>query len=218
MIMRVVGAAMAAVLAAATSVKLPAQRAPVACTENSPERSGEPGCTILAQTPLLMSSRQPLFWHIDRFPSLTAAKAAAGSAGVAAEAHGVAWLMTVERQTSDHHGGTHIALIGPLPLPSAQSYEMMILSALFSPSDYTPIHQHSGPEIWYVIAGEQCLQTPERALKTRAGETAIVPAGVTMRLVATGTEPRRALVLILHDAAQPPTSVINGPPPLADCK
>jgi quercetin dioxygenase-like cupin family protein len=217
MIIRVVGA-MAALVTAGSSAKLLAQRAPTSCTVDSPERRGKPGCTILAQKPLPTSSRQPLFWHIDRFPSLAAAEAAAGGAGVAAEAHGAAWLMTVEMLTSDHHGGTHAALIGPLPLPNARSYEMMILSALFSPGDYTPVHQHSGPEIWYVIAGEQCLQTPERALKTKAGETAIVPAGVTMRLVATGTERRRALVLILHDAAQLPTSVINGSPLLANCK
>jgi hypothetical protein len=28
------------------------------------------------------------------------------------------WLMTVEGKTKDHHGGRHVALIGPLTLPA----------------------------------------------------------------------------------------------------
>lgn len=28
--------------------------------------------------------------------------------------------MTVERKTKDHHGGPHVALIGPLVLPAAE--------------------------------------------------------------------------------------------------
>jgi hypothetical protein len=38
------------------------------------------------------------------------------------------------------------------------------------------------------------------------GGILVVPAGVTMRLVATGSTPRRALAVIVYDAAQPPTT------------
>jgi hypothetical protein len=34
------------------------------------------------------------------------------------------WLMTVEGKTKDHHGGRHVALIGPLTLPAAEGYTM----------------------------------------------------------------------------------------------
>lgn len=38
------------------------------------------------------------------------------------------------------------------------------------------------------------------------GDPVIVPSGPPMHLTATGTETRRALVLILHDASQPATT------------
>ena len=68
----------------------------VRCIEDSPERRGKEGCTILATKPLGGPVTRPVYWHIDRFDSLEAAEKAAGVNGVAAEAHGSAWLMTVE--------------------------------------------------------------------------------------------------------------------------
>jgi quercetin dioxygenase-like cupin family protein len=74
-------------------------------------------------------------------------------------------------------------------------------------------------EAFYVVDGEQCLETPERAHTMRKGGTFVVPAGVTMRLVATGSTPRRALAVIVYDAAQPPTTRMEtGGPPLVSCK
>src|SRR5215213_901309 len=67
------------------------QRPPVKCMENSPERRGEEGCTILANKPLLGSLTNDIYWHIDRFDSLEAAMKAAGPNGVAAQAHGSFW-------------------------------------------------------------------------------------------------------------------------------
>ena len=59
------------------------QRPPVKCAEDSPERRGEEGCTILTSRPLVGSLAKPAYWHIDRFDSLEAAKKAAGPDGVA---------------------------------------------------------------------------------------------------------------------------------------
>src|SRR5687767_213864 len=95
------------------------ERAPVKCFEDSPERRGEEGCTILASRPMVGPVAGPLYWHIDRFDSLDAAKKAAGPNGVATEAHGGVWLMTVEGKSNDHHGGRHVEWIGPLILPTA---------------------------------------------------------------------------------------------------
>ena len=108
----------------------------VKCTEDSPERRGEEGCTILANRPLVGSLAKPVYWHIDRFDSLEAAKKAAGPDGVAAEAHGGVWLTTVEPQTEVHHGGRHVAWIGPLVLPAADRYSMRVQSSLLKPGFY----------------------------------------------------------------------------------
>src|SRR5919197_749766 len=48
------------------------ERPPVKCTEDSPERRGQEGCTILANRPLVGSLAKPVYWHLDRFDLLEA--------------------------------------------------------------------------------------------------------------------------------------------------
>jgi len=72
------------------------------CVENSPERRGELGCSIIENKLLPNGLKGPLFWHIDRFDSAERARTAVGPASVAFEAAGTSWLMTIESQTSDH--------------------------------------------------------------------------------------------------------------------
>jgi len=200
-----------------TAVILAQAAEPIRCMQDSPERRGGTGCSIVADTLLRDLPAQPLYWHIDKFPALRAAQAAAGAASVAIEAHGSAWLMKVEPQSSDHHGGQHAAAVGPLPIPSTASLMMQIMSAHFLPGQVSEPHTHPGPEAWFVIEGEQCLETPTGTIRAKAGETAIIDAGPAMRLVGTGTGPRRALVLVLHGAAQPPTTITRGVT-LASCR
>ena len=78
----------------------------------------------------------------------------------------------------------------------------MAISAYFLPGQAS-VHTHSGPEAWWVLEGEQCLQTTRTTVRARAGQGAIVAEGDTMRMVGTGTGPRRVLALVLNDAAKP---------------
>jgi quercetin dioxygenase-like cupin family protein len=160
----------------------------------------------------------PLYWHIERFDSLAAAKKAAGPNGVAAEAHGSVWLMTVEAQTEETHAGHHVAWIGPLELPAADSYSMRVMSSLLRPGTTTPVHTHSGPEVFYIVAGEQCLSTPEGSHLISTGQSHMLPAGVIHQGRVIGSGIRRALALVLHDAARPASHDLDDPPPLAACK
>ena len=180
-----------------------AQLAPM-CAENSPERQGGIGCSFVRKE-LPAGLKEPIFWHIDRFESIEQARAAEGPASVAIEANGKAWLMTIESQISDHHGGRHEAEVGPLPLTKASKYALQINSAKFTPGMYSRIHTHSGVEAFYVLEGEQCLETPTRAITMRKGEKAFVPTGTTMRLVAAGTGTRYGFGVIIYDASQPST-------------
>jgi len=175
------------------------------CVENSPERRGETGCSIIETKVLPDGLKEPLFWHIDRFDSAEPARAAAGPASVAFEAAGTSWLMTIESATSDHHGGRHVTQVGPLPLPSAAKYSMLVQSAAFTPGMYSLVHHHSGVEAVYVIEGEACYETPARAFTLRKGETLTLPGGTLMRAVVTGSALRYVLAVIVHDAAKPPT-------------
>jgi len=61
----------------------------------------------------------------------------------------------------------------------------------------------AGPEAWYVLAGVQCLETPDGITVVRAGESALVPEGPPMMLSSVGTETRRSVLLVLHDSSKP---------------
>jgi quercetin dioxygenase-like cupin family protein len=190
------------------------------CAENSPERRGEIGCTIIESKVLPAAIKAPVFWHIDRFDSLQGARAAVGPASVAFDAAGTSWLMTIESDTADHHGGTHVTQAGPLPLPPAARYGMVVQSALFTPGMYSLAHHHSGVEAVYVVEGEACYETPGRGVRLRKGETAVLPTGTSMRAVVPGTTRRHVLAVIVHDAAQPSTMrMAEGQrPQLTSCK
>jgi len=191
-----------------------------ACVENSPERRGEIGCSLVENKPLPRGLEAPLVWHIDRFATEDAAKAALTPTSIALSAHGVAWLMTIEATAAGHHGGQHVA-DAPLPaLPQAEQYAMLAMSA-YIPSGLTSrFHHHSGVEGFFVVEGQQCLETADRTHVMNKGDTLVVPAGVAMRLVATGPTPRRALAVIVYDAAQPPTTRMEGDaaPQLMPCR
>lgn len=195
-----------------------AERPAVRCIEDSPERRGEEGCTVLASRPLVGSTAKPIYWHIDRFDSLEAARKAAGPDGVPAEAHGSVWLMTVEARSDSHHGGRHVTWIGPLAVPTAGRQSMRVASSLLEPGTTTPVHSHPGPEVFYIVGGEQCLETRETGHRLDAGQSHVLPAGTTHRGRVTGSRVRRALSLVLHDSAHPASHEVDDPPRLVPCQ
>jgi quercetin dioxygenase-like cupin family protein len=188
------------------------------CVANSPERRGDIGCSLVENKPLPTTLKDPLFWHIDRFESGESARRAVGPASVAFEAHGTWWLMTIESGVGDHHGGQHVTQVALPALSLAPKYSMLVMSAYIPPGLTSRVHHHSGVEAFFVVDGEQCLETPDRAYKMQKGGMLVLPAGVTMQLVATGSKPRRALAVVVYDAAQPPTTRMENVPPLVSCK
>lgn len=199
------------------NAKMSGRRTSVKCMENSPERSGEEGCSILANRRYLGSINTNLYWHIDRFDSLESAVKAADANGVATAAHGFFWLMTVETETDNHRGGLHVASIGPFTLPVADSFSMRVQSSLLMPGSTTPVHIHSGPEVIYVVDGEQCMEMPEAGLRLSAGQSYVIPSGGIHRGRVIGSMARRAFGLILHDAGHPASHDLENSTPLASC-
>jgi quercetin dioxygenase-like cupin family protein len=188
------------------------------CVENSPERRGEFGCSYIENKPLPETLKEPLYWHIDKFDSGEHARAAVGSAGVAFQAHGTWWLFTIESAVDNHHGGEHVTQVELPALPSAKKYAMLVYSAYIPPGLTSRVHHHSGPEAFYVVEGEQCLETEARAYPMHKGDTLVIPTGVTMQLVATGSIPRRSFAVVVYDASQAPTTRMENGPPLVPCK
>jgi quercetin dioxygenase-like cupin family protein len=182
-----------------------AQEEPV-CVENSPERRGEIGCSVVEIKPLPGTLKEPVFWHVDQFDSAEPAKASIGASSIAFEAHGAWWLMSVGPESNDHHGGRHMAHVKLSPLPKANAYSMLVISAYIPAGMTSRVHFHSGVEAFYTVDGEQCLETKEKAFRMKKGDTLVVPTGIAMRLVATGKEPRRAFAVIVYDSSKPPVT------------
>ncbi|TMG83159.1 MAG: cupin domain-containing protein [Betaproteobacteria bacterium] len=99
-----------------------------------------------------------------------------------------------------------------------EKYTAQYMVAVFTPGMTTPVHRHPGPEAWYTLSGEVCLETPNGKVVGRAGESTIVPAGPPMKLTATGTEKRRSLVLILHETSEPSGILASDWTPKGLCK
>jgi ketosteroid isomerase-like protein len=170
---------------------------------------GLPGIATLAGPALKRLTAlpsPPLYWQVEQFPTLEAARAREGPTGVVVEAEAKGWLFTVARQGERPGGGTHLAEIGPLPVPEAPSYLLQISYQSRAAGVNGTIHSHPGVECWYMVQGEQMLLLPSegRELRARAGEGLVgPPGGVPLQIFNTGGGERRAFNLFVLDATQP---------------
>jgi quercetin dioxygenase-like cupin family protein len=171
------------------------------------ERAGRKlGCFVIATQLVGKLSNAPVYWHLHQYPTRAAAEGAAKEAhGSVVESYGKMWLLNIAEATWKPAGGQRIARVGPLPVNAGVSYTAEYMEATFLPGMRSAVHRHPGPEAWYVLAGEQCLETPGHKQVVRAGESGIVEEGPPMMLTGTGTTERRSLVVILHDSSKPKT-------------
>jgi quercetin dioxygenase-like cupin family protein len=196
-----------------------AQTTDVPCRPVS-DRSGDVGCWITASHPVGALAGAQTFWHLDTYPTRAAAETASGPHGTVIQSLGKIWLLSIEESAwQAPSGGEHVAIVGPLPITAGTTYTAQYLEAVFTPGMTSAIHVHGGPEAWYTLAGETCLETPAGKQVGRAGgQQVIVPGGPPMHLTATGTEQRRAIVLILHDSTKPATTIVHDWSPKGLCK
>ena len=177
------------------------------------ERAGrDAGCWLLASESLGIVSEAAVYWHLDTYETRTAAEAAKGSRGTVVEALGKIWLFTVAKAGWRAPGGVRIAEIGPLLVKAGERYTALYAEGISNVGDVTPVHQHPGPEAWYTTAGEMCVETPAGKMVGRAGGTNIIPADTPVTILATGTEQRRSVWLVLHESAHAWTAPVNWKP------
>src|SRR5215467_269800 len=158
-----------------------------------------------------------LFWRVESFPTLDAAKAAASSyrwnpdtvsydglPSLSAEVAGKAWLFTLGPKGGSTAGGTKVAEIGPVPPLSAPEYLLRVNYGHGPPGSTTPVHMHPGSETFYVVAGQLGQRTPEGVMNVEAGESMNGhPAGMTMEVFNSGTTELDALIMFVVDATKP---------------
>jgi quercetin dioxygenase-like cupin family protein len=170
------------------------------------ERAGrEFGCFIMAREELgHLAAKPELFWHLDKYVSRDAAVRARAPRSTVVESLGRIWLFTIAPADWRPRGGARVARIGPLPLVAADSLAAVYMEGVFQPGMNSVVHRHPGAEAWFTLDGSMCVETPNGALRQRAGDKGIVVRdGLPMRLTGTGTGTRRSLVLILQDATKP---------------
>ena len=173
------------------------------CAEVPPgEKRPDFGCFIIATVKGLQFTQPTVYWHLQTFPSRAAADAAKSATGVVVEEDGRVWLSEFGPRDGVPRGGEPVALIGPPELPRARTYDAVLSYAVMRPGDRSLVHTHPGPEGWYMLDGEQCLETQAGTKNARAGETMTVSPNVPMELSIVGTTIRRSLVLIIHDSTQ----------------
>jgi quercetin dioxygenase-like cupin family protein len=195
--------AAALVVCCAAAEPAPAQ-VPGRCEVPTAQRTGEAGCYVSAAVALGELPAAPLFWHLHAYPDRAAAEAAAtgGPGATVVEAHGRVWLFAIaEEDWRPASVGERVAALGPFRARPGARYTAHYVEAVFPPGMRTMAHRHHGPEASYVVDGIECVETPDGKIMSRAGEGAVVAEGTPMLLVNPGPGTRRAVALILHDAA-----------------
>jgi quercetin dioxygenase-like cupin family protein len=176
-----------------------------------------PAC-LLSRTELPSLPTGKVFWHLDRFTSRDAAEAAAATTSVVVASFGSTWLFTLAGKAWHPKGGEHVSTVGPLPVAPATRYAAEYLRSIFTPGTTAPLHVHSGPEAFFAVSGDTCLETPAGAKTARGpGTSLMIEAGPPMLLMAIGTVPRQGFALILHDADRPPTTLTQAWHPQGLC-
>ena len=200
-----------AVIAPASSVAQmnpgdPHMAGAVACLDSPTpgKRPSSTDCAILLHKNFATLPAGPLVWRFENFLTTEAAQGAATPASAIVEAAGKVWLLTLAARGGRSKGGTFVAETDPLPpIPTGPSYEIIVAEADLGPEAKVMSHKHSGPETWFLLSGEQCLELPGQAVRARAGETMSAPAETPMRLNIVGPGKRNALFLIVHDSSKP---------------
>lgn len=192
---------------------------PFTCTVPVSERTQEAGCYIIALETLKNLPAKPLFWYIYSYRDIDAATHAKRiSGGTAVESLGRAWLFNIAPAGWKPKEGKREALIGPLNVVRGKKYLARYMESVIPPGPGgTPVHRHPGPEAWYLLAGIQCIRTPDKTILLHAGETAFVDGGVPMTLTHSESVTRRALVLVLQDSSQPWMTKANDWRPDTQC-
>ncbi len=172
------------------------------------QKTSEIGCWILATQDVGTSARQ-LFWTLDVYPTKSAAESARGLGGVVVETLGKVWLFTVGEKPDLHPAGIRMTQMGPLAFKPGTSYRAQFMEATLEPGMVSRTHSHTGIEAFYTESGRTCLETPSGVQIGRNGVDIVIPEGVPMEMTAIGAEPRRGLMLVLHDASKPATTVVD---------
>lgn len=166
------------------------------------QRPANMECAILVRKTFPQLPQAPVVWRLETFRSMRAVQQAQTDASVVVQAAGKIWLMSLSKPGQRSRGGHYVAEVGPLPIPPAATYELLIAEAYAGSDAMNLPHTHSGPEAWYVLRGKQCVETPDGIKSAEAGQGMFEPADTPMRLTILGPETRDAFFIVVHDSTR----------------
>jgi mannose-6-phosphate isomerase-like protein (cupin superfamily) len=159
--------------------------------------------TKVAEKPLDGLPPGDLYWTVETFPTLDAAKAATTDNAVAAEIDGMAWLLTLGPEDKVGHGGQWMTSIGPIDRFEAPSYMMRINVSDAPSGTATSVHSHPGSEAMYVMSGEATVRWPDKTSVIKAGEGSPgQPQHTPMLATSTGDDTLKELIMFVVDPSQ----------------
>ena len=146
----------------------------------------------------------PLYWHVENFPALADAEAAAGPLSLAADVEGKVWLFTLGPKGTPMHGGSMVTEIGPLVEVSAPEYLLLIAHGVAAPGATSGVHTHPGTEAFFVLEGQLSQKTPHGVNVVEAGKTLAGGAAEDpMEVTSSGGEELHWLIMFVVDANKP---------------
>lgn len=180
----------------AATVAVPAPIVPGGCTAPASEHGNEAGCYLLEEI-TIDNAPKHLYWHIVEFADLPTAETEARQHrwSKVVSAHDRIWLYVLGTQTERITGGKPSTVIGPMDVPPVSTVSVRFLTSTFPPAMRTRVHAHPGSEAFYVIEGEQCVETPTVRHRITAGHSYIVQSGTHVQAAARGRKSLVALIL-----------------------
>jgi hypothetical protein len=172
-------------------------------------------CAVLVHKNFDALPPGPLVWLFENFPTIEDAQRLATPASVVVEAAGKVWLITLTKRAGRIPRPPSFVAETELlpPIPPGTSYEIVVAEADLGPEAKVMTHKHSGPETWFLLTGEQCVELPDRVVRGRAGQTPTsAPAETPMKLTIIGPAKRDALFLVVHDSSKPWNTFVDWQP------
>jgi quercetin dioxygenase-like cupin family protein len=177
------------------------QTAPVpgGCSEPANENVGRPGCFLSAEF-TIADPPAALFWHVLEFQSAAEAQSATETLpwARAVSAHGRHWMLALDASNVPK-GVASRAVIGPLALPRGP-VSVRFMESLFPAGMATRVHTHPGPEAFFVVEGEQCVDSAAGWMRIGPGESFVVAGGPHLQAAPLG---RRSLVVLITPVGEP---------------
>lgn len=159
---------------------------------------------LVAERHVAVLPAGPLHWRVETAPTEAAVGPADPDLSLTGEADGRVWRFTLGPPGERTPGMRLEAEIGPVPVPEASAWVLLLNRAGGSPRAQTPVHRHPGSEAFFVRSGRLCQKTMHGDAEAAAGQAMNGhDPGAVMQLTSCGASDLDQWVMFVLDASEP---------------